>query len=90
MLSRRKMKKTFVLAICLFVLAGCRKHSLLAPSGVVSSITYYDVSQHRATIESFVYNGAQLSSYTNQILDSMSMGYYWGPWSVETQIYRFQ
>jgi len=84
------MKKTFVLAVCLFVLAGCGKHSLLAPPAVVSSIAYYDITQHRATIESFAYNGAQLTTYTNQIIDSMSMGNYWGPWSVETEVYRFQ
>lgn len=84
------MKKTFVLAACLWTLAGCRKHSLLAPPGVVSSITYYNVSQHQEEIESFAYNGAQLTTYTSQIFDSLAQNGYETPWQMETVVYRFQ
>src|SRR5580658_8875383 len=84
------MKKTIIFLFFLGVIAGCGKHNAVGPPGLVSSITYYDVSQHRVDIESFEYNGAQLTSFTSRIFDSTAPFGYEMLYAMETVVYRFQ
>jgi hypothetical protein len=84
------MEKTIVFLLLVAGIAGCGKHNAVGPPGVVSGISYYDVSQHRVDIESFAYNGAQLTTYTNQIIDSIAPYGYEMPYAMETVAYRFQ
>jgi hypothetical protein len=78
------MKRKVAILVCLLFGAGCGKHSDTTLQGAVSNITCYNQGMHSLTIESFAYNGPQLVTYTNQVIDSLpSM-------ATETQVYRFQ